>query len=195
MTDNNELKAKEFLEYIAKNEKELKYSLSKNITYDKEIFDDAFSETIIKIYNSILKNGTTVNDFRNYFFISAKWTYALFDNRNKKKQNREIRDYFNTTDISNVDEINKEEKQNEIIKGISKLKTELINHFGEDKTSLFFEYFNAKINGGISYKKLAEKNKLDSKYISSTLQEIKKYINNSELNKLKKILHSEYALY
>lgn len=191
---NNEDKAKDFLNYVAKNEKELKFILAKNVTYDKDIFDDVFNDTIIKVYNSILKNGTDVSDYKNYFFTSLKWTYVLADNRNKKYKNSSVRDYFDNNDIA-VEEETEEERFEKIVDTIEIIKNEIKEKYGEWYTTVFFEYYTCKATEGCSYQKLATKLGITVKQIQMIIQEIKKFVAEDEyINKLKDILHTEDAI-
>lgn len=192
---NNEEKARDFLNYVATNEKELKYILAKNVTYDKDIFDDVFNDTIIKVYNSILKNGTEVSDYKNYFFTSLKWTYVLADNRNKKYKNSSVRDYFDNNDII-IEEETEEERFEKIVDTIEIIKNEIKEKYGEWYTTVFFEYYTCKATEGCSYKKLAAKLGTTIKQIQMVIKEIKQFVAEDEnINKLKEILHTEDAVF
>lgn len=192
---NNEEKARDFLNYVAKNEKELKFILAKNVTYDKDIFDDVFNDTIIKVYNSILKNGTDVSDYKNYFFTSLKWTYVLADNRNKKYKNSSVRDYFDNNDII-IEEETEEERFEKIVDTIEVIKNEIKEKYGEWYTTVFFEYYTCKATEGCSYKKLAAKLGTTIKQIQMVIKEIKQFVAEDEnINKLKEILHTEDAVF
>ena len=192
---NNEEKARDFLNYVAKNEKELKYILAKNVTYDKDIFDDVFNDTIIKVYNSIKKNGTEVSDYKNYFYISLKWQYILQFNRNKSYTCKTVRDYFENNDI--IEEVEeKENKFNAVIETLDIIRNDIIEQYGEWYTTVFFEYYTCKATEGCSYKKLATKLGTSIKQIQEVIKTIKEYIRTSEkMNKLKEILHTEDAVY
>lgn len=191
---NNEEKAKDFLNYVAKNEKELKFILAKNVTYDKDIFDDVFNDTIIKVYNSILKNGTDVSDYKNYFFISMKWQYILQQNRHTKYKNSSVRDYFDNNDII-IEEETEEERFEKIVDTIEAIKNEIKEKYGEWYTTVFFEYYTCKATEGCSYQKLAAKLGITVKQIQMIIQEIKKFVAEDEyINKLKEILHTEDAI-
>lgn len=191
---SNEEKAKDFLNYITQNEKELKYILAKNITYDKNIFDDVFNDTIIKVYNSILKNGTDVSDYKNYFFTSLKWTYVLADNRNKKYKNSSVRDYFDNNDMIE-EETDEEERFEKIVDTIEVIKNEIKEKYGEWYTTVFFEYYQSKATEGCTYNKLAAKLGISAKQIQMIIREIKQFVAEDEtINKLKEILHTEDAI-
>ena len=192
---NNEEKARDFLNYVAKNEKELKYILAKNVTYDKDIFDDVFNDTIIKVYNSILKNGTDVSDYKNYFFISMKWQYILQQNRHTKYKNSSVRDYFYNNDLIQ-EETEEEERFEKIVDTIEIIKNEIKEKYGEWYTTVFFEYYTCKATEGCSYKKLAAKLGTTIKQIQMVIKEIKQFVAEDEnINRLKEILHTEDALY
>lgn len=176
---NNEIKAKEFLDYVVENEKELKYILAKNITFDKDIFDDVFSETILKVYNSILKNGTDVSDFKNYFFTSLKWTYVYRDNKNKKHKNQSVRYWFENNDIIEED-TNEEERFENTTNTLQSLKDKVTEKFGEWYCTVYFTYYNLKVTEGCSYGKLSVKLGIPTKQISTIIRTVREYINTDE---------------
>lgn len=62
-----EEKGAAFLQWVADNEKEMRKALKKNCTYDPDIFDDVFSETIVNVYNTITKNNREIDNIKNYF--------------------------------------------------------------------------------------------------------------------------------
>ena len=78
-------RGREFLDFVATNEAELKRAVRKNITYDPELFDDAFHTAIVKVYNAI-EGGRKVSDIKQYIFISAKWEYINRANRNRREK-------------------------------------------------------------------------------------------------------------
>ena len=193
---NNEEKAKDFLNYVAKNEKELKYILAKNVTYDKDIFDDVFNDTIIKVYNSIMKNGTEVKDYKNYFYMALKWQYVLQHNRHTKYKNSSVRDYFDNNDIIvEEEETDEEERFDKIVETIEVIRNEIKDKYGEWYTTVFFEYYTCKSTEGCSYNKLAAKLGISAKQIQMIIREIKQFVAEDEtINKLKEILHLENAI-
>ena len=81
----NEEHGREFLEYVANNEAKLKKNLRKNITYNPELFDDVFQDTIIRVHNTIMK-GQGIEDLEKYFFIASKFQYINEDNKDKKRK-------------------------------------------------------------------------------------------------------------
>jgi len=176
---NNEIKAREFLDYVVEHEKELKYSLAKNITFNKDIFEDVFSETILKVYNSILKNGTDVSDFKNYFFTSLKWTYVYRDNKNKKHKNQSVRDWFENNDIIEED-TNEEERFENTTNTLQSLKDKVTEKFGSWYCTVYFTYYNLKVTEGCSYGKLSTKLGIPTKQISTIIRTVRDYINTDE---------------
>lgn len=180
MSNTNEQKAQDFLNYIAKNEHVLKTALAKNITYDKDIFDDVFNDTIIKVYNSILKNGTDVTDYKNYFFISLKWQYVLQFNRNKSYNCKIVRDWFDNNDI--LEEDNDEEQRfDNIVETIEFIRERITEVYGEWYATVFFEYYTMKTTTGCSYKKLSAKLGISVVQITQIIQTIKKFVAEDDL--------------
>ena len=65
---NYEQHKDDFFQYVIEHEKELKYALRKNITYDAEIFDDVTADTIIRIAEYIINKQVFIKDFKGLFF-------------------------------------------------------------------------------------------------------------------------------
>lgn len=190
---NNEQKAREFLQYVAENEKELKYILAKNTTYDKELFDDVFNDTIIKVYNSIIKNGTDVKDYKNYFFISLKWQYILQQNRANKRRNSSVRDFFDNNNIIEEENV-EEDKFNNISGALDTLKKLILDKYGEWWTYVYFQYYQCKAEEGCSYKKLSAKLGINQKQISMIVKEIKKFVaEDDNINKIREVFKIDYG--
>lgn len=207
----NEEHGREFLEYVAKNEKRLKKNLRKNITYNEDIFDDVFQDTILKVYDSIM-NGTCIEDFEKYFFIASKFGYFNADNKNKrniKDNDREI--LYNIShgigmeltkgcddDARRVmdnsvedDEWKEKEERNERINELFKFISDRLNEvFTPAECDIYLIYYRLKSEkAGISYEKLAKITNRSFSEISQTIQKLKKFIkNDEEINEYKKKL-------
>ena len=138
-----------------------------------------------------MKNGTEVNDYKNYFFTSLKWTYVLETDRNKKYKSNSVRDFFDNNDIIE-EETDEEERFTKIVDTIETIKDEIKAKYGEWYTTVFFEYYTCKATEGCSYKKLSAKLGISTKQISMIIKEIKKFVAEDEnINKLKEILHTD----
>lgn len=176
---SNEERAKEFLEYVAKNEKRLKKNLRKNITYNQQYFDDAFGEAVIKVYDSIINRGIVINDYEQYFFIASKFQFIKEDNYYKKLQKVTINsdDYFEKNDIE--DEVYEEDDHRSGEKLVV-IKEILQEEFGIEKTDLYLEYlFDKNTKQGTSYKIFSEKKNLPLKQVTDTIKTIKKFVSSS----------------
>jgi len=207
----NEEHAKEFLEYVAKNEKRLKKNLRKNITYNEDIFDDVFQDSIIKVYDSIM-NGTRIDDFEKYFFIASKFSYFNADNKNKRNIKQNDNDILwkishgyenNKGDISEdakrlIDELvieddewkKKEEKNENINKLFQFISNRLNEVFSPAECDIYLIYFRLKSEkAGVSYQKMAKITNRTFSEISQIIQKLKKYIRtDQEIQDLKKKL-------
>lgn len=181
MTDG-ELKGKKFLDYVAKNQRRLRRNLKKNITFDYNLFDDIFQESIIKVYNSIVKNNKEIEDFEQYFFISSKFNFILKQNAEREKTKRRINidDFCENNDIE--DEPYSEIDTETIIKQVRKL---IEDKFGEDNTEIFFEYMMLKVQGGMSYNKFSQVSGYPVSKISDVVSKIKQFCKkDKEIKKL-----------
>lgn len=205
----NEEHGREFLKYVAENEKQLRKNLRKNVTYNEEIFDDVFQTTIVKVYNHIIK-GNRIDDFEKYFFIASKWEYIAEHNKRRKKilneDNTILWDISHgaeqtkgtlTTDgqrllDSTIEEDNeyyiKEQRYENINKFFKLLGQRLNEVYRPDEVDIFLIYYRLKAEKqGISYKKMSKITDKSVSEISSIIQKIKNYIkNDGELNELKK---------
>ena len=187
--NENERKAKEFLNYVANNIDLLKSNLRKNITYNEEIFEDSFNETIIKIYNSIIKNGTEVKDWKQYFFMASKWTYVLNDNKHKRKQELEVRGIFddNETIDMYVEERDENERYYKVYNSLQTISDLITINFTPLHTEIYMEYMMGKATKKkTSYKSIAQDFNMTVKEITIILNEVKNYLNENS-DKIDKI--------
>lgn len=177
-----ELKGQEFLNFIAKNEKRLKKNLKKNITYDPDLFDDIFQDTIIKAYNTIVSNNRDIKDYEQYFFTASKFNYILKQNseREKTKNRINIDDYFQKNDIEDIPY-----EENETTVTINKIKEIISDEFNEEYSELYFDYMLLKVQGGMSYTKYSNLTGVPISKISEIVSKVKGYLkNNNEIKKL-----------
>lgn len=208
---SNEKHAKEFLEYVAKNEKRLKKNLRKNITYNEDIFDDVYQDTIIKVYDSIM-NGTVIEDFEKYFFIASKFSYFNADNKNKKHIKNDDNEILwrishgyetNRNDLTDdakrlIDEViieddewKRREERNDSINKLFKFISEKLNRvFSPAECDIYLIYFRLKSEkAGVSYEKMAKITGRSFSEISQIIQKVKKYVkNDDEINEMKRRL-------
>lgn len=191
---SNEEHAREFLEYVAKNEARLKKNLRKNITYNENIFDDVFQSTIIKVYDRIMK-GTVIKDFEQYFFIASKFEYINEDNKIKKRLKVEDSE-IDTDDDRFAEEDNGwkiKEERNENINDLFKFLSKRLNEvFSPAEADIFLIYYRLKSEkAGISYHKMVKITGRKFSEISQIIQKIKKFIRTDEaiIEYKKKILN------
>lgn len=185
----------EFLKYVADNMDRLKKNLRKNITYDEDLFDDVFQDSIIKVYNAI-QNGTRIDDFEQYFFIASKFEYIARDNKKKnrlKNDDRDmlsdishgvIEDLFSSIDDGWKEKEEKSDKINELFKFLSNRLNEV---FSPVECDIFLIYYRLKSEkNGISYKKMAKITDKSVTDITNTIKNIKKFIKNDKIIQEKK---------
>jgi RNA polymerase sigma factor (sigma-70 family) len=178
----NEEHGQEFLQFVAKNEARLKKNLQKNITYNPDIFDDVFQESIVKVYNAI-ENGARIKDFEQYFFIASKFCYINTDNKVKARQKTDDRDAYVSIDederfaeYDNAWQI--KEDRNERINELMKYLSQRLNDvFSPKEADIFLIYYRLKSEkAGVSYKKLAKILEIDVKEVTNIIQRVKKWV-------------------
>ena len=203
----------DFFRFIIENEKELQKALKKNITMDDELFDDVTADTICRIGEYIMNKGIKVNSFKNLFFLAAKRQYIAEQNKKRKLQAIHNRDFFDNI-FNGLEKKEKQEDLNiyrqllfcdeDIVRDdrrYSKVK-ELLTYI-ENKLSevflpveidIFLIYFILKSNkNGISYKKMARLTDIDLKFVTSSIQKVKKYVRENEdiQNKKRELLKED----
>lgn len=206
MRKDIEIHSQEFLRFVAENEKRLKNNLKKNITYNEDIFDDVFQDTILDIYDYITQKEKFIDDFEQFFFICSKRKYIAQDTKTKKKLETDNRTYFDEieqgiglddddmetfNDIYNDEEYDiNETKWKNINILYDYIKTRLEEVFDDKEVDVYIIYFRLKSEKTpMSYKKLADVMNADLKWITTTIQKLKKYVKNDEkINEMKKKL-------
>lgn len=184
--------ANDFLKYVSENMNALKKAVKKNITNDNDLFDDCFDETVIKVYNSILKNGTIIDDYKQYFFLACKFTFIYRQNKKRKEEAQAIRDYFDLNDDFLDDDFDEEERYCDIVDTIDKIKADVTENLGEYYAEIYFTYMQLKSTQSISYKKLAAEKGISTRRVSQIIGMVKEYIkNNPTLQGYKSVLNKE----
>lgn len=184
MNDNNtttdfEAMGREFLAFVAKNEKELKKALQKNVTYNDMYFEDCFSDAVLKVYDAITKKHVIIKDFKQYFYIACKWEYVLNDNRYKKLLEQNLREFFSNPRHDIIDEdSNEEERFNMILLLLSDIRKSLEETYGKEDTDLFFSYFRAKTQSfTASYRDFAISDRpADVRFVSEKIRRMRAHV-------------------
>lgn len=208
---SNEEHAREFLDFVGKNEKRLKKNLRKNISYNPDIFDDVFNTVIIKIYDAIM-GGTHIEDFERYFFIASKFAYFNEDNRVKRRRKLDDSEILwrithgyenNKGDITEdakrlIDEIvvddeqwKMKEEKNDAINKLFKFIAERLNEvFTPAEADIYLIYFRLKSEkAGISYQKMSKITGRSFNEIARTINRVKKWVKQDDkINEMKRRL-------
>lgn len=126
-----------YLGWIAKMYNELKNGLSRESQkcWSKPLDEDVFHDTIIKCVDTCKKNELTIEQLKNYIFISYKRNYLreLEYARNKNK-----------IDLPKEFDIEVDDKYNT---DYNFIKSKIIENFGEKEWELFEDYiYGAKVS-------------------------------------------------
>lgn len=196
----------DFFKFIVENENELKRALKKNITMDEDLFDDVTCSTIVRIAEYIMNKGVKVDSFKNLFFMAAKREFIAEQNKKRKRIASSNRDFFTNIFnglekrekqedlniyrqllVNDDDERKNDEKYSKMSELLGFIEEKLNEQFLPVEVDIFLIYFILKSNkNGISYKKLAELTDIDLKYITTTIQKVKKFVkNNAEIIEMK----------
>jgi len=174
-----------FYGYITDNYEQSRHEVMKNITYDPDIFDDAYNDTVIKVAN-VINEGREIEDIRYYFFISLKWNYINMQNRKRRMLSR-------TTDImpdGMFDEEYSEERYDKVMTLWDFISEKLERQFEPGEVDIYLIYYKLKSTGSsLSYKKLSDITGIPVKDITNIIQKLKKFVrNDEEIKEMKKSL-------
>lgn len=186
MNDFYEKHCNDFYQYIIRNEKQLKQEVRKNITYEEELFDEAYSDTIVKVANAILVNHKIIEDFRYYFFISFKQNFIQL--QNKKRKIDKLKTYgFKECEGLIIEDFDNEERYERIRILFKWLADYLEQHFPPNEVDIYIVYYFLKVGKNrVSYKKMADIYDVELKYITNVIQNIKRFVKNNEIINKKK---------
>lgn len=175
----------DFYDYIQNNYEQTRYEVLKNITYDEELFDDCYNDTVIKVAN-VIGEGKEIDDIRYYFFISLKWNYINAQNRKRREQKRFTNGFVDVCD----DDGYSEERYNRVMELWDYISERLEREFNPGEVDIYLIYYKLKCTGrSMSYRKLSEITGVPVKEITNIIQRIKKWIrNNEEIIEMKKKL-------
>lgn len=157
-----EKKAKEYLDYAGKVYEDNKKKWRKMVDdFDEDIYND----TIIKVYEAILKGEDTDNDINGYWFTSFK---------NNIKRSKGYKKNKDKEDISVA--INKEYEDEEINLYYSNLESILLE-IRKKFDRRTFEVFRMYLLCNISYEELDKVTGVDSK---ERIMRVKKWLNGNK---------------
>ena len=189
MTDIND-----FYDYISNNYEQSRYEVLKNVTYDEELFDDCYNDTVIKVAN-VIQAGKQIDDIRYYFFISLKWNYINAQNRKRREQNRftSVADDESLADDKShftdtyEDVEYSEERYNRVMRLWDYISARLESEFSPGEVDIYLIYYKLKCTGrSLSYKKLSEITGIPVKEITNIIQRVKKFVRGDvEINEMK----------
>lgn len=175
---------KEFYDYIENNYEQSRHEVMKNITYDSDLFDDAYNDTVVKVAK-VISEGKEIDDIRYYFFISLKWNYINMQNRKRRQVSK-------TTDVmpDAMDDEYSEERYEKVMELWDFISERLEENFEPGEVDIYLIYYKLKCTGNsLSYKKLSELTGIPVKEITNIIQRIKKFVRgNEEINELKRKL-------
>lgn len=186
MNDFYEKHCNDFYQYIIRNEKQLKQEVRKNITYEEELFDEAYSDTIVKVANAILVNHKIIEDFRYYFFISFKQNFIQLQNKKRKIDKLKTYGYKECEGLI-IEDFDNEERYERIRILFKWLADYLEQHFPPNEVDIYIVYYFLKVGKNrVSYKKMADIYDVELKYITNVIQNIKRFVKNNEIINKKK---------
>lgn len=192
--DERNQRAKEFLNYLGEHYGELKYNLRKNVTFDPNIFDDVFTEAIIKCHRSIVENGTVIKDYKQYIFLATKNQYIFRQNQKRKHSERDVRGWFDNNEVEDESQ-HREERFSICTRGLQKLRGLLVEEFGEDRTDAFLRYMQKE--NRMNYSDLSQELNISKKEIRRMMYDFNEFLKTDErVSRLQDEIKTEiYGLY
>ena len=189
----------QFYDYLSHNDQKIRREIRKNITYDPELFDDVYNDTVIKVADAITDRHKQIEDIRYYFFISCKQNYINAQNRLRKSRAGQVslridaasdaafEECRASSDVENMDSTisDVEKKAKMLFDAVIKRLEEV---FPLNEVDIYVIYYKLKSGGNrISYRTLADIMRVDIKYITKVIQNIKAFMrSDEEIKQLKK---------
>lgn len=166
-----EEKAKEFLAYVGRHHVRLRYNLAKNVSYDPELFENAFQEAIIRVYDAILRNDPNIKDYEKYFFMASRKWYITLSDREKKRALRESGEISDRETLTSGDT-----PVFRMPATLAEVRNEIETTFGKEACDLFMDYMLTQVRGRISYKKFEEESGIPSVKVKAVVFNIRKHL-------------------
>lgn len=164
-----EERGRKFLQFVGENESRLRANLAKNVTFDRDLFEDVFSYTIIRVYDSILSKKVEVKDFEQYFFMASRNNYIKQQERRRKRSMRH-------TGINGLGDF-PEEKEPPSAISLHQMREATEQRFGKRWSDIFFDYMALKSSRRINYKEYAGSLGIPTYHLSRTCINIKRFLN------------------
>lgn len=164
---NPEDRGRDFLDYVAAHGERLRSNLAKNITFDHDLFEDAFGDAVISVYDAIVKRKVKVGNFENFFFQASRRAYnRAIRNKERHSGNKEKLELLSdpTPEIS-LDS-----------SPLAETEKKIREIFGEAEAELFIDYFESKIRGRVSYKAFAIERGIKITSVAETVGKIKRFL-------------------
>ena len=165
-----EERGREFLEFIAGNREKLRRNLAKNVTFDAEIFEDVFSDTIVRVYDSIVDKGQEIKDYEQYFFMASRNNYIKRSERRRRLVSR-LKGIHVAADHPDEDSATPLPELEEVKRNISDL-------FGQRESEIFFGYMAKKNEGRTNYKEYANELGIPTWHVTQICSKISRYLKN-----------------
>lgn len=137
-----EEKARDFLDYIGRHEERLKHNLAKNVSYDRELIENAFQDTVVRIHDAIMRNDPDITDYENYFFTASRKWYMTLHRRMERRRNGKV-----AVDVEDLGAKGNEDRP----ATVEDVKALVAAQFGPDVSELFIDYLYSKTRGRTNY--------------------------------------------
>lgn len=186
MKTEREEQGTKFLDFVAKNEVELRRALEHTIAKNAELFEDVFQEAILRVYGAIMR-GSEVKDFRSYFFMSCRAVYIEKDSREKNRRDKSNRDWFANHEIGDADS-DEPAVRDAKDRALRAVIIRLSQRFGFEVVA---PYILSRIKKeGFRPRNIAEDAEVDLKSLRAIMKEISDFIATDEtINQIKRELH------
>lgn len=164
-----EEKARDFMNYIARHHERLRRNLAKNITYDRDVFEDAFQDTVVRIHDAILRNDPEISDYEKYFFQASRKRYITLSNRSRQRMKRHIPE--DQADLRKlIEEPGDPPATVEDIRSLVSCK------FGSEQANLFIDYLQSKTRGRTNYRTFGMQTGIPGIRVKEVVSYIRQYL-------------------
>lgn len=162
-----EEKARDFLDYIGRHEERLRHNLAKNVDWDRELFENTFQDTVIRIHDAILRNDPDIGNYETYFYKASRKRYQTLTKKRRFRRSKEL---------PLEDNRDEEKKAEEEPASVAELKELIVQQFGSEAAELFLDYMGRKVTGRVSYRDYGLETGIRSITVKDTVTYIREYL-------------------
>lgn len=180
--ETDEEYARYVMGWMAENKDFIIKSVEKNTTYDEELWEDVFTDSLVLIYDNLIKHPKHLDSVCDWVFLCVKTNYITAQKKKRKQEQLRVMD-FNFGGIDDdTDWKEREDFLNQTNSFIEYLCGQLEEEMGSVVSNTWIIYYRLKSEkpSSISYAKLSKILNISPNVVSQRIQSCKKWFTDNE---------------